>query len=72
MLICKNDKIVVRKILQNYLVNWYHKYLLNLGADLTEATISQKYYWPNLRDEIFTHIKVCTHFQKKQEAKLEL
>ena len=43
MLICKNDKIVVPKILQKYVVNWYHTYLLNPGTYITEATISKQY-----------------------------
>ena len=54
MLICKNDKIVVPKILQKYVVSWYHTYLLHPGTEIIEATISQYYYWPNLRDNIRT------------------
>ena len=36
-----------------------------------EATIHQHYYWPNLRDNIRTHIKVCNNCQKnkKQNSK---
>ena len=43
MFICKNDKIVVPKILQKYVVNWYHTYLLHTSMEHTEATISQQY-----------------------------
>ena len=67
MLICKNDKIVVPKILQNYVVNWYHTYLLHTGMDCTEATISQHYYWPQLKDNICTHIEVCKTCQKNKK-----
>ena len=61
MLICKNDKIVVPTILQKYVVNWYHTYLLHPVTERTEATISQKYYWPHLREDIHTHINVCKY-----------
>ena len=58
------NKIVMPKILQNYVVNWYHKYLLHPAMDSTEATISQHCYRPNLRDYIRTQIQVCKTFQK--------
>ena len=44
MLIYKNDKMVMPKILKHSVVNWYHTYLLHLGTERTEATISQHYY----------------------------
>ena len=42
--------------------------------DHTDTTISQNYYWTNLRDRIRTHIKVCRNFQnnKKQSLKYGL
>ena len=43
MLICKSDKIVVPTILQKYIVNWYHKYLLHTVKEHTETTISKHY-----------------------------
>ena len=60
-------------ILQNYVVNWYHKYLLRPGTERTEATISQHYYWPHLRENIRTHKNICKTFQKnrKQDLKYE-
>ena len=44
-LICRNDKIVVPKVLQKYVLNWYHTYLLHPGSDRTEATMRQHLYW---------------------------
>ena len=67
MLIFKNDKIVVPTIIQKYVVNWYHTYLLHPGTECTEANISQHYYWTNLTDNILTHIKVCDTFQKNKK-----
>ena len=40
-LICRSDNIVSPKTLRNYVVNWYHIYLLHPGMDRTEATIIQ-------------------------------
>ena len=70
MRICKNDIIVVPKILQNYVVNWYHTDLSHMGTERTNTTISQHYYWTNLRDYIRTHIKVCNTFQKNKKQNL--
>ena len=35
--------------------------------DRTEATINQHYYWPNLRDDIWSHIKICEICQKNKK-----
>ena len=58
---------MVPTILQKSLVNWYHTYLLHPGMDHTEATINQHYYWPNLRDDIRSHIKICEICQKNKK-----
>ena len=55
MLICKNDKMFVPTILQNYVVNWYHIYVLYPGTELIEVTNIQHKYWPNLW-YVITHI----------------
>ena len=33
----------------------------------TEVTISKQYYWPNLRENIRTHIKVCNTCKKNKK-----
>ena len=71
MLICKNDKIVVTKMLKKYVVNWYHIQLLYMGTERTKATISKHDYWPHLRDAIRTHIKVCNNSQKNKKKTLK-
>ena len=70
MLICNNYKNFVPTILQKCVVNWYHTYILHPGKVRTEATISQHYYWLQLRDDILTHIKVCNTCHKKQKQNL--
>ena len=71
MLICSNDKIVMPTILQKYVVNWYHTYLLHLGTERTEATIIQHCFWPHLRNDIRTHIKVCNNCYKNKKQNLK-
>ena len=72
MLICKNGKIVVPKILQKYVVNLYHTYIFHPGTERTYSTISQHYYWPHLRDEIRNHIDVCNTCQKNKKKPLNM
>ena len=57
------------KLFQNYIVIWYHTYLLRPGMYHTEATISQNFYFPNLSEEIWTHIEFCKTSQKKKQNK---
>ena len=71
MIICKNNKIAAPNILWKYVVNWYHTYLLHLGTERIEATISQHYYQHWWIDNIRTHIKFykSCHKNKKQNLK---
>ena len=56
--------------LQKYVVNWYHTCIFHPSEDCTDVTISQHYYWTNLKDYILTHIKVCKKFQKNKKYNL--
>ena len=58
-------------ILRKYVVNWYHTYLLHPSKLCTEATISQHYYWNQLREDICTYIKFCTICQKNKKKTLK-
>ena len=42
--ICVKDKIVVPKLLQKHVIDWYHTVLCHPGMNQTEETISQ-YLW---------------------------
>ena len=55
----------------DYVVNWYHTYLVHQGMERIEASISQHYYWPNLRDYIPSHIKVLNNFHKNRKRNLK-
>ena len=70
-LICRSDKVVLQNYLQNYVVNGYKTYLLHPRIDLNETTIGRHYYWPNLRDDILTPIKICRTFQKNKKQSLK-
>ena len=63
-LIYKGNKFVMPTILQRYAVNWYHMHLLHLGIDSNESTISQHYYWHNIRYNISNPRKVCISCQR--------
>ena len=58
-IICINEIFSMTKFIQKYIVIWYHTCLLHPRMYHTEATISQHYYWYNLRDEVSTYIKFC-------------
>jgi len=73
-LVCYNSKIVIPKVLQNYVLNWYHTYLLHPGSTRTEETIRQHLYWPNLRNDVRKYVGTCEICQKckKQKPKFGL
>ena len=48
-LITCEDKIFIPLILQSYVLNRYHKYLLHKGIHITEAMICNVFYWPGIR-----------------------
>ena len=46
------DKIVIKSILQSYVLHWYHKHIFHTGMDILEAMICQNIYWPGIRDAV--------------------
>ena len=58
LITCK-DKIVITSILQSYVLNWYHMYLLHTGMDRMEAMIKQHLYWPDIRYTIWKEVTNC-------------
>ena len=56
-LVCYKDKILMPKLLQKRTVQWYHDMLCHPGKTRTEATISQHFYWKNMRKDVE---KVCS------------
>ena len=69
--ICFKGKMVIPSTLQKRIIDWYHSYLGHPGINRTEETISQHLWWPKMRDQITTAVKVCPICQrnKKQRKK---
>ena len=51
-LICEKQKIVVLKLLEKQVVEWYHNDLCRPGETRTELSIAQHFYWKNLRKTV--------------------
>jgi putative transposase len=73
-LLCYKDRIVIPKRLQSRVVHWYHYTLCHPGINRTEETISQHFYWKNMRDQITRDVSTCgvCQKQKKQRKKYGL
>jgi cleavage and polyadenylation specificity factor subunit 1 len=65
-LICYKDKIVVPKLLQRHVIDWYHTVLCHPGINRTEETIAQHLWWPAMRDQITTFVQACPACQKNK------
>ena len=46
------SKNIIPLIIQSFLLNWYHIYILRPGRDMREAIICQNFYWPGLRRDV--------------------
>ena len=55
-------------------MQWYHHTLYHPGINQTEETISQHFYWENMRDDITRDVSTCSvcQKQKKQHKKHRL
>ena len=70
-LITCEDKIVLPIILQKYVLNWYHVYLIHPGMDRTEAIIRQHLYWPGIRDAVLKKETNCDTWQIPKLSKIK-
>jgi hypothetical protein len=70
-LLCYKNRIYIPKTLQKRVSKWYHDVLCHPGINRTEETISQHFYWPNMRDDITKDVRTCAicQTQKKQTKK---
>ena len=74
-LIDRKHKIVIPKLLEKQVVEWYHNALCHLGENCTELYIAQYFCWKNLRKtvhEVCSKYKACQFLKinKKQYVKL--
>jgi hypothetical protein len=68
-LLCYKDRIAIPKTLQNRIVQWYHTTLCHPGINRTEETISQHFYWKNMRDQITRDVTTCAICQKQKRQR---
>ena len=68
-LICYKDKIAMPKALQRRTVQWYHDILCHPGRTRTEATITQHFYWKNLRKDVEKICSTCPICQLNKRNK---
>ena len=47
-LLCYSDRVVVPKVLQTKILEWYHYLLVHPGRDRTLKSISQHFYWKDM------------------------
>lgn len=65
-LICFKEKIVVPKMLQKHVIDWYHTVLCHPGINRTEETIAQHLWWPKMRDQITNYVQSCPTCQRNK------
>ena len=63
LVLCKNGKLVIPKMLQHKIVAWYHHYLQHPGHTRLEETLKSAMYWPNLRKDVQSYVKTCKSCQ---------
>ena len=68
-LLCYSDKIVVPKVLQPKILEWYHYLLVHPGRDRTFRTISQHFYWKGLAKDVEKFCKKCPICQTTKVSK---
>ena len=58
-LLCFSDRIVVPKVLQTKILEWYHYLLVHPGRDRTLKSISQHFYWKGMSKDVEKFCKKC-------------
>ena len=59
-LIMCEDEIFIPSILQSYVLNWRHTYLLHTEINITESIICQHLYWHGIRTAVSKGVKIVT------------
>ena len=58
-LLCFSDRIVVPKVLQTKILEWYHYLLVHPGRDRTLKSIQQHFYWKGMSKDVERFCKKC-------------
>jgi len=67
-LICKNNRIVVPKKLQQRIARWYHTNLMHPGITRTQLSIKQHFYWKNMDKQIEDICRKCVTCQRNKRT----
>ena len=62
-LICRKHKIVIPKLLEKQVVEWYHNALYHPGETRTELSIAHHFYWRNLRKIVHEACSKCKAYR---------
>ena len=62
-LLCYSDRIVVPKVLQPKILEWYHYLLVHPGRDRTLKSISQHFYWKGMSQDVEKFCRKCPIYQ---------
>ena len=57
VLVYKDSRLAVPKVLRARAVQWYHHYLQHPGSLRLEETLATVMYWPGLRADVKRHTK---------------
>ena len=68
-LICQNENIVIPKILQSKVVNWYHDMLCHPGETRMEESIRHHMTWKGLRQDVCKKRQTCHRCQIVKRTK---
>ena len=63
--------IVIPSILQNYVLYWYHLYLLHSGMDRTEAIVHQHVYFPGIIHATRRELTNCNTSQRTKQSNIK-
>ena len=58
-LIAMNGKIATPSLLQKWILEWHHTFLLHPGSAWTEETLRQHFHWLNVRTDVREHTEHC-------------
>ena len=67
-LIMCEDHIFIPSILQSYVFNWYHMYLLHPRMDIMEAMICKHIYWPGMIKAVQKEVTSCGTCQRTKRS----
>ena len=70
-LITCEDKSIILSIIQSYVLDWYHIYLLHPEMYITESTILQRLYWPSIGNSVRKEVTNCDTCQHTKESKIK-